>query len=150
MGICSAFLGPPEEGHSHHTVFCLYPLWPDPASESPGYTGRIRVVTLFVPRSTPCPSVKHGDEWGEPSRCDGGDNCQYCHSRTEQQFHPEVGTRAGPAGWLGSFVAWERVGLGSIVLAVSEGPHCHSGVQWLIERAHGTWRRPLVTAGSLY
>nr|XP_054098380.1 putative E3 ubiquitin-protein ligase UNKL isoform X4 [Callithrix jacchus] len=40
--------------------------------------------------STPCPSVKHGDEWGEPSRCDGGDSCQYCHSRTEQQFHPEI------------------------------------------------------------
>ncbi|XP_011520915.1 putative E3 ubiquitin-protein ligase UNKL isoform X7 [Homo sapiens] len=46
---------------------------------------------LTVPRrSTPCPSVKHGDEWGEPSRCDGGDGCQYCHSRTEQQFHPEI------------------------------------------------------------
>ncbi|XP_020024908.1 putative E3 ubiquitin-protein ligase UNKL isoform X3 [Castor canadensis] len=44
----------------------------------------------FQYRSTPCPSVKHGDEWGEPSRCDGGDNCQYCHSRTEQQFHPEI------------------------------------------------------------
>ena len=42
------------------------------------------------PRSTPCPSVKHGDEWGEPSRCESGDSCQYCHSRTEQQFHPEV------------------------------------------------------------
>ncbi|XP_004627965.1 putative E3 ubiquitin-protein ligase UNKL isoform X1 [Octodon degus] len=41
-------------------------------------------------RSTPCPSVKHGDEWGEPSRCDSGDSCQYCHSRTEQQFHPEI------------------------------------------------------------
>lgn len=41
-------------------------------------------------RSTPCPSVKHGDEWGEPSKCESGDNCQYCHSRTEQQFHPEV------------------------------------------------------------
>lgn len=41
-------------------------------------------------RSTPCPNVKHGDEWGEPSKCDSGDSCQYCHSRTEQQFHPEV------------------------------------------------------------
>ncbi|XP_048645362.1 putative E3 ubiquitin-protein ligase UNKL isoform X2 [Marmota marmota marmota] len=47
-------------------------------------------VTALVSRSTPCPSVKHGDEWGEPSRCDGGDSCQYCHSRTEQQFHPEI------------------------------------------------------------
>lgn len=41
-------------------------------------------------RSTPCPNVKHGDEWGEPSKCESGDSCQYCHSRTEQQFHPEV------------------------------------------------------------
>ncbi|KAF7471280.1 hypothetical protein GHT09_017622 [Marmota monax] len=47
-------------------------------------------VTALVSRSTPCPSVKHGDEWGEPSRCNGGDSCQYCHSRTEQQFHPEI------------------------------------------------------------
>ncbi|XP_075021771.1 putative E3 ubiquitin-protein ligase UNKL isoform X6 [Calonectris borealis] len=41
-------------------------------------------------RSTPCPNVKHAGEWGEPSRCEGGDSCQYCHSRTEQQFHPEI------------------------------------------------------------
>ncbi|KAM9598325.1 putative E3 ubiquitin-protein ligase UNKL isoform 6-T6 [Morphnus guianensis] len=41
-------------------------------------------------RSTPCPNVKHADEWGEPSRCESGDSCQYCHSRTEQQFHPEI------------------------------------------------------------
>lgn len=34
--------------------------------------------------------MKHGDEWGEPSKCESGDSCQYCHSRTEQQFHPEV------------------------------------------------------------
>ncbi|KAK9508815.1 hypothetical protein O3M35_006280 [Rhynocoris fuscipes] len=41
-------------------------------------------------RSTPCPNVKHGDEWGEPSNCENGDNCSYCHTRTEQQFHPEI------------------------------------------------------------
>ncbi|XP_077183918.1 RING finger protein unkempt homolog isoform X5 [Paroedura picta] len=41
-------------------------------------------------RSSPCPSVKHGDEWGDPSKCDNGDTCQYCHTRTEQQFHPEI------------------------------------------------------------
>ncbi|XP_071964395.1 putative E3 ubiquitin-protein ligase UNKL isoform X2 [Antedon mediterranea] len=41
-------------------------------------------------RSTPCPNVKHGDEWGEISNCDQGDNCLYCHTRTEQQFHPEI------------------------------------------------------------
>ncbi|XP_076433642.1 putative E3 ubiquitin-protein ligase UNKL isoform X4 [Peromyscus maniculatus bairdii] len=51
---------------------------------------RRRNPRMFQYRSTPCPSVKHGDEWGEPSRCDGGDSCQYCHSRTEQQFHPEI------------------------------------------------------------
>ncbi|XP_075435889.1 RING finger protein unkempt homolog isoform X3 [Ascaphus truei] len=41
-------------------------------------------------RSSPCPSVKHGDEWGDPSKCETGDACQYCHTRTEQQFHPEI------------------------------------------------------------
>ncbi|XP_069691291.1 RING finger protein unkempt [Periplaneta americana] len=41
-------------------------------------------------RSTPCPNVKHGDEWGEPGNCESGDTCPYCHTRTEQQFHPEI------------------------------------------------------------
>ncbi|CAG7819741.1 unnamed protein product [Allacma fusca] len=41
-------------------------------------------------RSTPCPNVKHGDEWGEPTACEDGDDCPYCHTRTEQQFHPEI------------------------------------------------------------
>ncbi|XP_037027179.1 RING finger protein unkempt isoform X4 [Bradysia coprophila] len=44
----------------------------------------------FSYRSTPCPNVKHGEEWGEPANCEAGDNCQYCHTRTEQQFHPEI------------------------------------------------------------
>lgn len=44
----------------------------------------------FDCRSTPCPNVKHGDEWGEPGNCDSGDMCGYCHTRTEQQFHPEI------------------------------------------------------------
>ncbi|KAM8845513.1 putative E3 ubiquitin-protein ligase UNKL isoform 2-T2 [Spinachia spinachia] len=51
---------------------------------------RRRNPRKFKYRSTPCPSVKHGDEWGEPSKCESGDCCQYCHSRTEQQFHPEI------------------------------------------------------------
>ncbi|XP_073070503.1 putative E3 ubiquitin-protein ligase UNKL isoform X1 [Manis javanica] len=51
---------------------------------------RRRDPRRFQYRSTPCPSVKLGDEWGEPSRCDSGDSCLYCHSRTEQQFHPEI------------------------------------------------------------
>ncbi|ERE69120.1 putative RING finger protein unkempt like protein [Cricetulus griseus] len=41
-------------------------------------------------RSSPCPNVKHGDEWGDPGKCENGDTCQYCHTRTEQQFHPEA------------------------------------------------------------
>ncbi|XP_071106158.1 putative E3 ubiquitin-protein ligase UNKL isoform X3 [Haliotis cracherodii] len=41
-------------------------------------------------RSTPCPNVKHGDEWGDPALCESGDGCAYCHTRTEQQFHPEI------------------------------------------------------------
>ncbi|XP_039289799.1 putative E3 ubiquitin-protein ligase UNKL [Nilaparvata lugens] len=44
----------------------------------------------FKYRSTPCPNVKHGDEWGEPGNCESGDMCGYCHTRTEQQFHPEI------------------------------------------------------------
>lgn len=34
--------------------------------------------------------MKHGEEWGEPSNCEAGDSCGYCHTRTEQQFHPEI------------------------------------------------------------
>jgi len=41
-------------------------------------------------RSTPCPHVKQSDEWIDPTVCESGDNCKYCHTRTEQQFHPEV------------------------------------------------------------
>lgn len=41
-------------------------------------------------RSTPCPHVKQSDEWIDPTVCDAGDSCKYCHTRTEQQFHPEV------------------------------------------------------------
>lgn len=58
-------------------------------------------------RSTPCPNVKHGDEWGDPEICESGDNCAYCHTRTEQQFHPEVSVRA--LDWDGG---WTSVGTG--------------------------------------
>ncbi|XP_033921213.1 putative E3 ubiquitin-protein ligase UNKL isoform X2 [Melopsittacus undulatus] len=51
---------------------------------------RRRNPRKFKYRSTPCPKVKHADEWGEPSGCESGDSCQYCHSRPEQQFHPEL------------------------------------------------------------
>ncbi|KAM9554715.1 putative E3 ubiquitin-protein ligase UNKL isoform 6-T8 [Guaruba guarouba] len=57
---------------------------------------RRRNPRKFKYRSTPCPSVKHADEWGEPSRCESGDSCPYCHSRTEQQFHPEISCSSSP------------------------------------------------------
>ncbi|PAA65604.1 hypothetical protein BOX15_Mlig031142g1 [Macrostomum lignano] len=41
-------------------------------------------------RSTPCPAVKSSDEWLDSSLCEQSDDCQYCHTRTEQQFHPEI------------------------------------------------------------
>jgi len=51
---------------------------------------RRRSPKKYKYRSTPCPAVKSADEWGDPTNCDSGDNCQYCHTRTEQQFHPEI------------------------------------------------------------
>ncbi|XP_063445537.1 RING finger protein unkempt homolog isoform X1 [Mytilus trossulus] len=51
---------------------------------------RRRSPKLFKYRSTPCPNVKHGDDWSDPTQCENGDNCAYCHTRTEQQFHPEI------------------------------------------------------------
>ena len=54
------------------------------------YMYYINMLVFIRPRSTPCPNVKHGDDWGDPSQCDSGDACPYCHTRTEQQFHPEV------------------------------------------------------------
>ncbi|XP_029651049.1 RING finger protein unkempt isoform X3 [Octopus sinensis] len=51
---------------------------------------RRRSPKKFRYRSTPCPNVKHGDDWGDPAQCENGDNCSYCHTRTEQQFHPEI------------------------------------------------------------
>uniref|UniRef100_A0A673XR74 Unk zinc finger n=1 Tax=Salmo trutta TaxID=8032 RepID=A0A673XR74_SALTR len=41
-------------------------------------------------RALPCPAVKHSEEWGDPSKCEGEEGCQYCHTRSEQQFHPEI------------------------------------------------------------
>lgn len=50
----------------------------------------ISIFFSWTFRSTPCPNVKQADEWGDPANCENGDNCPYCHTRTEQQFHPEV------------------------------------------------------------
>lgn len=51
---------------------------------------RRRPPGTFKYRSTPCPAAKAGDEWADPEGCESGDPCQYCHTRTEQQFHPEI------------------------------------------------------------
>ncbi|KRZ48985.1 RING finger protein unkempt -like protein, partial [Trichinella nativa] len=51
---------------------------------------RRRSPTVHKYRSTPCPAVKRGDEWSTPESCDAADTCIYCHTRTEQQFHPEI------------------------------------------------------------
>lgn len=51
---------------------------------------RRRGPKLFKYRSTPCPNVKVNDEWSDPVHCEQGDQCCYCHTRTEQQFHPEI------------------------------------------------------------
>ncbi|CAF1025242.1 unnamed protein product [Adineta ricciae] len=51
---------------------------------------RRRNPSIFKYKSTPCPHVKQSDEWIDPTICEAGDNCKYCHTRTEQQFHPEI------------------------------------------------------------
>ncbi|UMM42610.1 hypothetical protein L5515_018372 [Caenorhabditis briggsae] len=51
---------------------------------------RRRPPALYKYRSTPCPAAKTIDEWLDPDICEAGDSCQYCHTRTEQQFHPEI------------------------------------------------------------
>lgn len=48
------------------------------------------VLAFDCRRALPCPAVKQSEEWGDPSKCEGTEGCQYCHTRTEQQFHPEV------------------------------------------------------------
>ncbi|VDM43476.1 unnamed protein product [Toxocara canis] len=51
---------------------------------------RRRPPAIYKYRSTPCPAAKSVDEWLEPEQCENGDDCGYCHTRTEQQFHPEI------------------------------------------------------------
>ncbi|XP_076305639.1 RING finger protein unkempt-like isoform X2 [Tachypleus tridentatus] len=51
---------------------------------------RRRSPKIYTYRSTPCPNVKQADEWGDPVNCENGDDCPYCHTRTEQQFHPDI------------------------------------------------------------
>ncbi|KAL3319534.1 hypothetical protein Ciccas_001790 [Cichlidogyrus casuarinus] len=49
-----------------------------------------RAPDKFRYKSTPCPNVRPVDEWLDSALCEHGDNCLFCHTRTEQQFHPEI------------------------------------------------------------
>eukprot|EP00794_Sanderia_malayensis_P008929 gene8929-9881_t len=93
----------PEDPRWNDTNFVLASYKTEPCRKPPrlcrqGYAcpqhhnnrDRRRSPRKYKYRSTPCPNVKHGDEWGDPNACENGDSCQYCHTRTEQQFHPEI------------------------------------------------------------
>uniref|UniRef100_A0A668A400 Unk like zinc finger n=1 Tax=Myripristis murdjan TaxID=586833 RepID=A0A668A400_9TELE len=112
---------------------------------------RRRNPRKFKYRSTPCPNVKHGDEWGEPSKCDGGDSCQYCHSRTEQQFHPEIykSTKCNdmrqtgycPRGPFCAFAHVERIpsteeAMSSLLTAIQSGSQSQLGSQQYSDTSH--------------
>ncbi|XP_065066413.1 putative E3 ubiquitin-protein ligase UNKL isoform X1 [Rhopilema esculentum] len=93
----------PEDPRWNDTKFVLATYKTEPCKKPPrlcrqGYAcpqyhnnrDRRRSPVKYKYRSTPCPNVKHGDEWGDPNACENGDSCPYCHTRTEQQFHPEI------------------------------------------------------------
>uniref|UniRef100_A0A3Q2Q6I3 Unk like zinc finger n=1 Tax=Fundulus heteroclitus TaxID=8078 RepID=A0A3Q2Q6I3_FUNHE len=104
---------------------------------------RRRNPRKFKYRSTPCPNVKHGDEWGEPSKCDSGDSCQYCHSRTEQQFHPEIykSTKCNdkrqtgycPRGPFCAFAHVEKETMNSLLSAIHSSSQSQLGSQQFSE-----------------
>ncbi|XP_014059736.1 putative E3 ubiquitin-protein ligase UNKL isoform X7 [Salmo salar] len=115
---------------------------------------RRRNPRKFKYRSTPCPNVKHGDEWGEPSKCDSGDSCQYCHSRTEQQFHPEIykSTKCNdmrqtgycPRGPFCAFAHVERIPsteetMNSLLTAMQSGSQAKLGSQQYSECPASEW-----------
>ncbi|XP_012554518.3 putative E3 ubiquitin-protein ligase UNKL isoform X2 [Hydra vulgaris] len=93
----------PEDPRWNDTNYVLSTYKTEPCKKPPrlcrqGYAcpqyhnnrDRRRSPRKYKYRSTPCPNVKHADEWGDPSTCENGDSCAYCHTRTEQQFHPEI------------------------------------------------------------
>uniref|UniRef100_A0A452G535 Unk like zinc finger n=1 Tax=Capra hircus TaxID=9925 RepID=A0A452G535_CAPHI len=100
---------------------------------------RRRDPRRFQYRSTPCPSVKHGDEWGEPSRCPSGDSCAHCHSRTEQQFHPEV---RAPCGDSRSAHSVGALALGTAGWRALSQVHLSGNAKW------PRWLRGQPSAGS--
>ncbi|XP_066917265.1 RING finger protein unkempt-like isoform X2 [Clytia hemisphaerica] len=93
----------PEDPRWNETNYVLANYKTEPCKKPPrlcrqGYAcpqyhnnrDRRRSPKKYKYRSTPCPNVKHSDEWGDPAACENGDSCGYCHTRTEQQFHPEI------------------------------------------------------------
>ncbi|EGT49408.1 hypothetical protein CAEBREN_08203 [Caenorhabditis brenneri] len=51
---------------------------------------RRRPPSQYNYRTAPCPAARSYEEWLDPDLCEAGDDCQFCHTRTEQQFHPEI------------------------------------------------------------
>ena len=49
-----------------------------------------RSPSFYTYSAAACPTVKIKHEWLDPSLCPSGKNCLFCHTRTEQQFHPEI------------------------------------------------------------
>ncbi|XP_006637127.1 putative E3 ubiquitin-protein ligase UNKL isoform X2 [Lepisosteus oculatus] len=124
---------------------------------------RRRNPRKFKYRSTPCPNVKHGDEWGEPSKCDSGDSCQYCHSRTEQQFHPEIykSTKCNdmrqtgycPRGPFCAFAHVERIpsaeeAMNTLLTVMHPGSQAKAGSQPFSECPGPDWGSGANSAGS--
>lgn len=54
------------------------------------FNDRRRSVLHYKYESKVCPLVKKNEEWLNPLVCPLKDNCNQCHTRTEQQFHPEI------------------------------------------------------------
>ena len=87
---------PMSHTHSHHLISSQTLIhhivhFTPPPPHTQVHLKPTTLYTLSHPhRSTPCPNVKLNDEWGDPIHCEQGDSCPYCHTRTEQQFHPEI------------------------------------------------------------
>jgi hypothetical protein len=86
----------PQTATSVSTGLCLSVLSQRQGQATPTGDTQVQVCAhscahaLRAYRSTPCPAAKAGDEWTDPEVCESAEQCNYCHTRTEQQFHPEI------------------------------------------------------------
>ncbi|XP_035703266.1 uncharacterized protein LOC118434277 isoform X1 [Folsomia candida] len=55
-----------------------------------GKKERRRSFDIYSYTSQACEHVKLGEEWKDSTNCPNKDECTKCHTRMEQQFHPEV------------------------------------------------------------